>query len=57
MMYVSVTQGMRGYFAVLIDETNGFPEPVQTGIGSYASFKEAKIEAQEWARIEGIEYK
>jgi hypothetical protein len=55
--YVTVTSGMRGYFAVLIDESEGFPEPVNTGNGSYKTADGAAVEVQDWARAEGIEYR
>lgn len=56
-LYVTTTYGMRGWFAVLIDESDGFPEPVQTGCGSYSTQAGAEIEARDWARAEGIEYR
>jgi hypothetical protein len=55
-LYVTVTSGMRGFFAVLIDETDGYPEPVQSGPGSYESPEGAAVEAREWARAEGLRY-
>ncbi|WP_316207472.1 hypothetical protein [Bradyrhizobium sp. SZCCHNR3118] len=56
-LYVTVTSGMRGFFAVLIDESAGFPEPVQTGMGSYQTAAGAAIEAKDWARAEGLEFR
>lgn len=56
-MYVTTTSGMRGFFAVLIDESEGFPEPVQSGIGSYKTVEGAQAEARDWALAEGIEYR
>lgn len=56
-MYVTTTHGMRGFFAVLIDESDGFPEPVQTGIGSYKTSAAAAVEAQDWAKAEGLPYR
>jgi hypothetical protein len=56
--YVTVTHGLRGYFAVLIIvEPNGFYEPYQTGIGIYNTREDAEPEAREWARNEEIEYR
>jgi len=47
-----VASGMRGYFAILYDlETN---ECVQTGIGSYATKREALEEAADWAECENF---
>jgi hypothetical protein len=55
-VYVTVTSGMRGYFAVLVDDSDGFPEPVQSGIGSYHTATEAEPEARDWALSEGIPF-
>jgi len=50
--YVTVTSGLRGYFAVLVDgETS---EPIQTGIGSYRTAEAAVPEARSWAEAEGV---
>ncbi len=54
--YITITQGMRGYFAVLLcwnDE--GFHEPYTTGFGSYATREEAIPEAKQWAEAENLE--
>jgi hypothetical protein len=56
-LYVTTTHGMRGYFAVLIDDSPGFPEPVNTGIGSYETPEGAKQEAKDWARAEELPYR
>lgn len=53
--FVTVTSGMRGYFAVLMTYENGYWEPWQTGIGSYRTADEAWREAQDWAAADGIE--
>lgn len=58
--FVTTTQGMRGWFAVLIhwnDDAGGFWEPLQTGIGSYASIDGAIREGQDWAAAEDIEFR
>jgi hypothetical protein len=58
--YITITCGIRGYFAVMraeyLDdgETEWFEDNVQSGIGSYASYDEAIQEAEEWARAEEI---
>lgn len=59
--FISVTQGLSGYFAVLMmwttqDDGCGY-EPWNTGIGRYATREEAVREAREWAEAEGLEYK
>lgn len=56
--YISVTQGLRGHFAVLIQRNeDGDFEPYNTGIGSYASPIGAAIEGREWAMSEGIPFR
>jgi hypothetical protein len=58
--FITVTQGMSGYFAVLMwwnPELGGFWEPWQTGCGRYASREQAVAEAKSWARDEELEYK
>jgi hypothetical protein len=67
--YVTITSGMRGYFAVLMwwnDEGDdgvklpagqGFWEPWQSGIGSYRNEAGAILEARQWAQAEGLEYR
>ncbi len=56
--YITVTHGMRGYFAVqLWWNPEGFWEPYQTGIGSYLTKAAAEPEAKQWAEAEEMEYK
>jgi hypothetical protein len=58
--HVTITQGLRGYFAVLVcwnPEHGGFWEPWQSGIGSYATAEEAEEEARDWAEAEGVEFR
>jgi hypothetical protein len=45
-----VTHGLRGWFAIMVDKDG----PVQSGIGSYATAKEAERETADWARSEGL---
>jgi hypothetical protein len=56
--FVTVTYGMRGYFAVLMwwndQDGDGFWEPWQTGIGSYKTAERAWIEARQWAEAEEL---
>lgn len=55
-IYVDITSGLRGYFAVLVDDSDGFPEALQTGIGSYKTREEAESEARVWAMSEEIPF-
>lgn len=49
--WIDITQGMSGHFAVEIwsNPDGPFPEPWQTGIGRYATAREAYDEAKSWA--------
>ena len=51
---LGVTQGMRGYFAILYDGDTG--EVWDSGIGSYATREGAEREAQEWAEMERLPF-
>jgi hypothetical protein len=56
--YITVTEGMRGFFAVYLvwnDDHDGFYEPEQTGCGSYDNPDEAAQEARWWARDEDVD--
>lgn len=60
--YITVTEGMSGFFAVHIwlneeEDFGPFWEPYQTGFGRYATREEAVVEAKDWADASGIEYK
>lgn len=67
--YVTVTSGMRGFFAVLrvwVDEDDdgnklpaghGFYDVWSSGIGSYKKPEDAAREARDWATAEGLEYR
>ena len=57
--YVTITYGMRGYFAVLMSwsEEDCIYESWETGIGSYKSAEAAEPEAKSWADAEGIEFR
>jgi len=55
--YITVTNGMSGYFAVHMqwnEEFGGFWEPYDTGFGRYPTDKGAKNEARQWAEETGI---
>jgi hypothetical protein len=47
---IGVTNGLRGYYAVLYDQDG----PIQTGIGSYETPEEAACEACDWAASEDV---
>lgn len=55
--YITTTHGMRGFFAVMIDDSDGFPDPFMTGHGSYKNSEDAKKEAKDWAKAEEMEYR
>lgn len=53
--FITVTHGLRGHFAVhMVVNDEGWPEPEQSGFGSYKSPAEAAVEAREWASAEGL---
>jgi hypothetical protein len=57
--YITVTQGMSGYFAVLLwwnPDMGGFYEPWDTGIGRYGSREEAAVEGRQWAEAEELRF-
>jgi len=47
---IGVTNGLRGFFAVLYDDEG----PIQSGPGSFKTAKRAAFEAQDWATSERI---
>lgn len=55
--YVTITHGMRGYFAVLLswDEECGFHTPWNSGMSSGAHPREVEAEARDWAEAEECE--
>lgn len=57
--YVTITRGIRGYFAVVIswNAEAEIWEPEQSGHGSYATAEAAIPEAKEWAKCEEIAFK
>ena len=58
--FVTVTEGMSGYFAVMMwwnPDLGGFHEPWQTGVGRYATPEEAEEEGRAWAAEEGLEFR
>jgi hypothetical protein len=59
--WISVTQGISGYFAVEMwlnneDGNDTFAEPWDSGIGRYKTYEEAKIEAMYWAVSEQLPF-
>jgi len=58
--YVTITHGMRGYFAVLLhwnEDHGGFWEPWNTSDFSYSSRAGAERDGKAWAEAEGLEFK
>lgn len=55
--YVTISHGMRGYFAVLMHwHIDGFWEPLQSGVGSFKTSEGAVEEAKIWAESEEVRY-
>lgn len=57
LFYVTTTQGMSGWFAVMVWDGMGFEECYETGEGRYGEPEPAQCEAREWAAAENIEYR
>ena len=58
--YVTITHGMRGFFAVYMmwnEDLGGFYEHYETGIGSYKTSSDAVPEAMQWAQAERVKFK
>ena len=55
--FVTVTQGLRGYFAVLMtwEEELQHHTPFNSAFGSYSTSAEARQDAEAWALAEEIE--
>jgi hypothetical protein len=54
--YITVTRGMRGWFAVMIISEKGYDEPWVSSPCSYETREEAEEEAVAWAQAENIRY-
>lgn len=54
--WITTSQGMSGFFAVMMWDGGGFDEPWQTGDGRYRDHEQAKREARDWAEAEDLEY-
>lgn len=54
--HITVTQGMAGWFAVMITNYDGFPEPECSGMGRYQMQADAIIEGQQWAEAEELPF-
>lgn len=53
--HITVSRGMRGYFAVMLaEDEDGFIEPVQTSPITCRTYAEAKRDAEMWAAAEMI---
>ena len=55
-LYITVSSGMRGYYAVKRDANSEEEGPIATGI-TCATFEGAVEEAKRWAKADGIRYK
>lgn len=55
--YVTVTQGVGGWYAVLVVQGKEGPEPVQTGTGRYDTAAEAEEEANIMSQLLGVPYR
>lgn len=56
--FVTVTKGMRGWFAVLMSWNHeGFYEPFQTSPSSFPDMVGAEKDAQAWAADEGVSFR
>lgn len=60
--FITTTEGVSGFFAVHMwlneeEDFGPFWEPYDTGFGRYETREEAIAEAQNWARMEGMEYR
>ena len=56
---VSVTQGMSGFFAILVADCKDMDwnaDIVSTGIGRFVTYAGAAAEGREWANSEGIQF-
>lgn len=53
---IQITQGLAGWFAVMIDNSEGFPQPECSGIGRYALQSDAIKEGQQWAEAEDLPF-
>lgn len=54
--WLDVTCGGEGYFAVMMWNGEGYPEPWDTGEGRYRTRAEAEKEARTWADEEGLSF-
>lgn len=54
--HITVTQGMSGWFAVMITNYDGFPEPECAGMGRYAKQSDAIAEGEQWAEAEELPF-
>lgn len=54
--YITVTHGLRGYFAVMVvRDPDGFEEPMQTSPVTGRTREDAVKDAIAWAEAEGME--
>lgn len=55
--WIETMKGGAGWFACMVWDGMGYPEPWDTGVGRYATEAEAATEACNWAANERIEYR
>ena len=58
---VNASPAMSGHFATLyvwshLEGEIWFPEPENTGFGRYATWQEANVEGEQWAKEIGVEF-
>src|SRR5688572_28415576 len=55
-LWIGIAFGLRGWYAVLyeVSPDGGYQDVIQTGIGSYYLASDARIEAEQWSKAEGI---
>jgi hypothetical protein len=54
--HITVTQGLAGWFAVMLVDTDGFVEPEESGIGRYKMQTDAISEGKYWAKCEELPF-
>jgi hypothetical protein len=54
--HITVTQGLSGWFAVMVVKIDGFPEPYCSGMGRYVLQAKAIEEGQQWAKAEELQF-
>lgn len=55
--WIEVSKGGAGYFALMLWDGDGYPEPWETGERRYGEPEPAECEARAWAEAEGLEFR